>query len=227
MKRAHTSPQSLPKIQIFNLDFSTPISSGHAPNYVVAVHSVSGIAHPSIKYVQAGRLPVQTTVSESKTYSSISNTVSVSAVKSPLSSPKVLSISQKLQSTPKTESLTDLVTKTHEIANRLKRRKFGYVSVLMKKETEHMQNFDWNSISAEFKTKFPEIYTLLLAMMGYEGPGLIKSELKIKLAMVYGILMKTRFAELSLVQRMISLTLLDSIADQKVYYNNKVVIELG
>ena len=74
------------------------------------------------------------------------------------------------------------------------------------------------TIISECRAKFPELFTLVVQIM-------LPEEIKVDniakmlppLAMIYGILLKTRYPELILIQRCISMCLMNPTTDQNVY----------
>ena len=98
---------------------------------------------------------------------------------------------------------------------------WGDVSVLMSKGYKAMHQADFGKIAQEFQRKFPDLVKILIHIMlkpEQRQDEKCLGELIPKLAMIYGIVMKERNHELSLVQRIISLCLADSVSDQKVKF---------
>ena len=115
-------------------------------------------------------------------------------------------------------------------ANLLTRRKFA-VSILMKKNYSDIINFDWYGVVEEFLKTFPELFYLVLSAMITPYDAKLYSNVENfipKLGIIYGILMNSKFSELSLIQRLISLLLVDNICDQKVFDRlNKIGVCMG
>lgn len=98
-------------------------------------------------------------------------------------------------------------------------RKHLFVSKLMQKSTEDLKDSQWIEIVKEFQSKFPEIFSLIMSIM--LRPEDLRCFTKLqsvipRVAIVYGIMAQTRNVELSHVQRIMSLVLVDNICDQKV-----------
>ncbi|XP_076078863.1 uncharacterized protein LOC143048879 [Mytilus galloprovincialis] len=99
-------------------------------------------------------------------------------------------------------------------------RKLLFVSELMKKDVSSLKSLEWSQIIKEMMEKLPVLCTLLFSTMlpPQQRSCYTKIEKVIpKAAFVYAILMQSRNIELSRVQRMVSMLLMDNICDQKVY----------
>lgn len=98
-------------------------------------------------------------------------------------------------------------------------RKHGNTSVLMKKTYHDCSSFSWTEIHSEFQRKFPELCTILngilISSKHSKDPNMQEKHTK-WLGIIYAIAAQARNPCLSLVQRLMSLCLLDNIADQKV-----------
>ena len=115
--------------------------------------------------------------------------------------------------------LSELTTSVGQRPATLGRRKLGKLSILMQKGYCDMTDFDTRKVVHEFKTEFPEVYEMVLAvMLPKEKHGQKESyeEIIPRLSMLYGLLMQTRNQELSLVQHVVTMCLNDNICDQKV-----------
>lgn len=102
----------------------------------------------------------------------------------------------------------------------LSNRKHLFVSKLMQKSTDDLKNSQWCEIVTEFQKKFPEIFSLVISIM--LRPEDLRCFTKVqsvlpKVAMIYGIIAQARNVELSHVQRVMSMVLVDNICDQKVF----------
>ena len=101
----------------------------------------------------------------------------------------------------------------------MKNRKRGFLSVLMKKSFEDLKTLDLDSVVTELRELFPVLYQLLIHIMlpsdKWDDNNALGSIVP-KLAMVYAVVMQTRFMEFSRVQRVLSMCLMDNICDQKV-----------
>ena len=98
-------------------------------------------------------------------------------------------------------------------------RKLLFVSELMKKDVSSLKSLEWSKIIKEMMEKLPVLCTLLFSTMlpPQQRSCYTKIEKVIpKAAFVYAILMQSRNIELSRVQRMVSMLLMDNICDQKV-----------
>jgi hypothetical protein len=95
----------------------------------------------------------------------------------------------------------------------------GNVSVLMKKTRKDLDVLKLTDMVDEMAVMFPELCTLLAhIMLPQEDLDNTEKVDKIlpKLAMIYAIMMQNRNHELSALQRVISLFLMDCVVDQKV-----------
>ncbi|CAC5416075.1 unnamed protein product [Mytilus coruscus] len=96
--------------------------------------------------------------------------------------------------------------------------KKGFVSVLMQKDLEKMEKLNWNEIVNEFLHKFPTVFKLIIGIMLPESENykqLISCLSRIGL--LYSLILQARHPGLSLIQRTVSMLLMDNICDQKVY----------
>lgn len=103
----------------------------------------------------------------------------------------------------------------------MNKRKFDR-TVLMEKQPKELQNFNWFKVIDEFKTRFPDLFYVILTMIlkPEETPCYTKLESAVpRVGMVYSILMQGRHKELSATQRVISMLLFDNISDQKVLFS--------
>ena len=107
----------------------------------------------------------------------------------------------------------------HQSIEKLNRKKHLYVSELMQKTPSDLKTMNWSMIVEEFMKHFPELFYFLL-MMGLpekDAYSLTKIQKLIpRLGLIYGIIAQARNMELSRVQRVISMLLMDNICDQKV-----------
>ena len=97
----------------------------------------------------------------------------------------------------------------------------GFISVLNRKNRTDLDTFSLENLFREFYRLFPEIVQVLLHIM-LPQEDLSKGQ-KIeavipRLAMIYAIAMQTRNHELSALQRVMSMCLLDNVVDQKVMF---------
>ena len=101
----------------------------------------------------------------------------------------------------------------------LRNRVHGNVSVLMRKDRKDLEKINPEMIVKEMTTFFPELCAMLVHVLvpqkDLQAPGVLQKHLP-RLAMVYAILMQGRNHELSALQRVTSLFLMDSVVDQKV-----------
>ena len=92
-------------------------------------------------------------------------------------------------------------------------------SILMKKSYTYLLHFNWDNILVEMCTKFPDLLTLCLALMVPSSSShdvYTMDKVVPKLCSVFGIMLQHRVHDLSLVQRIVTVCLQDSISDQKV-----------
>jgi hypothetical protein len=121
--------------------------------------------------------------------------------------------------------LFDEMRKNQNAFNDIHHHSVGYVSVLSSGGTDHTKkrenllNFDWQLVIREMKDKFPRLLSLLLGIMAIniEDANCIKHAFP-RLGFVYAIMMQSRTSDMSLLQRMISLVLLD--ANSEVHVSN-------
>lgn len=98
--------------------------------------------------------------------------------------------------------------------------KNAFIGILMKNTDQSVKNSQWCEIVTEFQKKFPEIFSLVISIM--LRPEDLRCFTKVqsvlpKVAMIYGIIAQARNVELSHVQRVMSMVLVDNICDQKVF----------
>ena len=105
------------------------------------------------------------------------------------------------------------------VTGKMKNRKRGKLSTLMRKDFDAMQNCSLVEVVEEFHIKLPELFRLILGAMVRKN---LDSEtlrpLIPRLAMVYSILMQSRCPTLSRIQRVMSMSLADQICNQKVSF---------
>ena len=90
----------------------------------------------------------------------------------------------------------------------------------MKKDAQDLRTTSWTKIMQEMVTKFPFLlYMIFSVMLPPEHRSMYTKVQKVipKICLIYGIMMQCRNAELSRVQRIISMLLMDNICDQKVF----------
>ena len=106
-----------------------------------------------------------------------------------------------------------------KVPNKMRNTKKGEISVLMQKTVKSLEKCQLMHVVGEFHAKFPELFQIVLKMMSKSelNPDTMRPLIP-RLAMVYGIVMQTRYSSLSLVQRVITTSLMDQICNQKVYY---------
>ena len=103
-----------------------------------------------------------------------------------------------------------------DISNRNKRNYDK--TVIMEKQSKDMHNFNWFPIISEFKSRFPDLFCVLLSMLlkPEETSCYTKLESVLpRIGMVYSILMQGRHRELSATS-VVSMFLFDNISDQNV-----------
>ena len=91
----------------------------------------------------------------------------------------------------------------------------------MKKDSDSLQSVNIGSVVQEMKDKFPALLQILQCIMIPESKredDAVRANLIPKLALIYGIIMQNRYHELSLMQRLVAMTLADNICDQAVRY---------
>ena len=124
------------------------------------------------------------------------------------------------------DQTSTFVHRLDHISPSLKRRNNNATSLLAKKTQEDMKSFSWSAVVTEMKQTFPVLLVVLCSIMigssgGYET-------ILPQLGMIYGVIMKTRNSDLSLVQNIISVCMFDTVSDKKVYERlNKVGITLS
>jgi hypothetical protein len=90
----------------------------------------------------------------------------------------------------------------------------------MTKEYDELENIDFVTILDELRTKMPFLLDVMMIISMSESQLISATcirSISPRLATCYGILMQHSFHELSLLQRLTSSLLLESIAEQKVY----------
>jgi hypothetical protein len=101
-------------------------------------------------------------------------------------------------------------------------KKLGFVSSLMHKDYDSLQDFSWDTVVGEAFTKFPLLMKMMTGIMLPKEKLVdvlaVKDSLP-RLGMVYSILLQGRRHELSAVQRIMSMNLFENICDQKVFIN--------
>lgn len=115
--------------------------------------------------------------------------------------------------------VTKMISENNHTISNMRNKKYGFVSYLMKKEVKELKSSRWIDIISEFKCLFPDLCALLMfVLVDSEKIGLYTNlqSLIPRLGLIYGILMQTRNNNLSKVQRITSLLLIDNICDQKV-----------
>ena len=119
----------------------------------------------------------------------------------------------------KAEVLNQLCKSVGARPNLMTKRLHGTLCTLMTKNREHLERFKVSKVVSEMLTHFPELVLLLVHVM-LRGDVLHCQErieaLVPKLSLIYSILMQTRHQELSALQRIVSLFLMDNVVDQKV-----------
>ena len=92
-------------------------------------------------------------------------------------------------------------------------------SVLLDTDFEGLETFKWTECVTEMVEKYPELVTLIISMMlkpeEQNDPRALAKVLP-KLGLIYGIMIQNRCHELSRIQRIMSMCLVDNICDQKV-----------
>ena len=115
--------------------------------------------------------------------------------------------------------LDDISVQLGKIPSTMRNKKHGFVSILMKKDPTSLQSVNLGHVVQEMNAKFPELLQILLHIMVPENKledDAARANLIPKLALIYGILMQSRHHELSLMQRLVAMTLADNICDQAV-----------
>ena len=88
-------------------------------------------------------------------------------------------------------------------------------SILARKTSTDLSAFSWKKIVDEMRSKFPALFVILCGiMLGVNGS---YQTILPQLGMIYGLAMKTRNHELSLVQRMVSVCMYDNVSDAQVF----------
>ena len=105
-------------------------------------------------------------------------------------------------------NISDLPKEMNKIAN-------ASVSILAKKSSQELSRFSWVGIVGEMKQRFPLLLIILCGIM--LGATSSYQSILPQLGMIYGIVMKTRNKELSLVQHMMSVCLYDTVSNVKVF----------
>ena len=113
----------------------------------------------------------------------------------------------------------DLSLEMGNVPETMRNKKRGFVSILMRKETENLQSADLGRIVSEMKTKFPVLLQMLQAMMipdNKREDDAVRASIIPKLALIYGIVIQSRCHELSFMQRLVAMVLVDNRCDQAV-----------
>ena len=114
------------------------------------------------------------------------------------------------QGTKLTIDLKAIVHKSSSLGNTTN----GSVSVLAKHNYTDMCDFSWDKVLKEMEHVLRELVTLLRAVMAPNQQKDTKA-LTPYLGTIYGIIMKASHPRLSLVQTVMSMCMMDSIANQK------------
>lgn len=96
--------------------------------------------------------------------------------------------------------------------------------MLMRKNYDDMKAFNFVNIVDEIRCKVPFLFKLLRALLDVDGKCSSEADnekLYPRLTMCYSIIMQQSCHELSLMQRMTSVVLLDSIAEKKVFCDKR------
>lgn len=89
----------------------------------------------------------------------------------------------------------------------------------MRKNVDDITKVNFYDVVREFECKFPLLFKMMVCIAipgSKDGMACDVLKLSPQLALCYGIIMKQNFHELSFIQRVNSILLLDSIADKKV-----------
>ena len=122
------------------------------------------------------------------------------------------------RSSPDEVVIRNLATDIGIRAGKITARKYD-ASVLMKKDFDDLLALEMSDIVDDLRQNFPELYHILVCiMLRPEKVNDIESLGSIipRLAMIYSIALNTRNMELSRLQRIIAMCLLDNVSDQKV-----------
>ena len=117
--------------------------------------------------------------------------------------------------------IDDISVEIGSVPETMRNKKKGFISVLMKKDTDHLQSVNFGLIVSEMKRKFPVLLQMLQSIMipdSKREEDTFRASLIPKLALIYGIVMQSRCHELSLMQRLVAMTLADNRCDQAVSY---------
>ena len=130
-------------------------------------------------------------------------------------------ISQAFMSLPvlKKHIIDDLCLDIGKRPEKMRNKKHGFVSSLMSKNCDALGKLNFNEVVTEIKEYFPELLDILISIMLPKEKR--KSALNLgniipRLAMIYGIVMQSRYHELSRIQRTVSMCLADNVCDQNV-----------
>ena len=118
--------------------------------------------------------------------------------------------------------INKLTMENDAISSGMTNRKYN-TSVLIKKSHKDLKFFNWVDVVDEFKQTFPDILCQLLSLMLKRESQSLYTKLEKavpRLGLIYGILMQGRHQELSLIQRLNSSLLFNSICDVKVSQND-------
>ncbi|VDH98438.1 Hypothetical predicted protein [Mytilus galloprovincialis] len=103
--------------------------------------------------------------------------------------------------------------------NEMRNKKKGYTSYLMEKGPESLEELNFEKVIEEMKQKFPEVLQILICIMlpkEKRSSEIALANILPRLAMIYGMMMQSRYHELSSIQRVIAMCLADNICDQSV-----------
>ncbi|XP_071127588.1 uncharacterized protein [Mytilus edulis] len=90
----------------------------------------------------------------------------------------------------------------------------------MEKGPESLEELNFEKVIEEMKQKFPEVLQILICIMlpkEKRSSEIALANILPRLAMIYGMMMQSRYHELSRIQRVIAMCLADNICDQSVY----------
>ena len=138
-----------------------------------------------------------------------------------LSSQNPVAISQAFMSIPELRNcVIDLLADNlGEVPNEMRNKIHGDVSILMKKNFDHLRYFDLNAVTEEMLEKFPELVKIILSIMLPKAKRTSPekyTEIIPRLAFIYGCILQHRNPECSMVQRLVSACLTSNICNQKV-----------
>ena len=90
-------------------------------------------------------------------------------------------------------------------------------SILQRTDATSLLNFTWGSIIEEFGKQFPFLFNLFTNVMISDGTESELQRVTPRLGMMYCNMIQSRYPECSLGQKMVTCSLIDDIADQKLY----------